>query len=484
MAKKEKIEIVRSDRIKPKIATKSVFVKGKDSVMMDEKTRKSMKYSIAEGTLNAASSNITSTYVTPYALFLKATHSEIGILNALQNLAVIISQIPGANLTNRMSRKSIWLFSIIATKLFWIPILLLPFFPNPVWVFIILIFFTAFFASLKNPAWSSMMGDIVPHDIRGKYFGKRNSILGVSGLITMLVSGFILSVYGFSAIFLISIVLGFVSIIFFIKMYEPPFRRNYYYKHTLSLNFGNALKFVKVNRNFSLFTIYMTFSGFAINVASPFFTVYMLKDLNIGYAWFAIIAAIGILVRIFSQGYWGSLSDRFGSRKIMIICAVLIAFVPLGYMLSYNINHLIIVEIFSGFAWAGFDLVTFNFLLGVTPADRRPSFVANFNIFTGIGGMVGLLSGGFLAEVLQGSGFLFFFGLHALFALSFVLRIVSVALMPAIRQIEKEDATPVKDLFWQVVVEHPVKGMMHRMEYFVENPGKVMNGIERRIRKI
>src|SRR3989338_3934053 len=274
MAKKEKIEIVRSDRIKPKIATKSVFVKGKDSVMMDEKTRKSMKYSIAEGTLNAASSYITSTYVTPYALFLKATHSEIGILNALQNLAVIISQIPGANLTNRMSRKSIWLFSIIATKLFWIPILLLPFFPNPVWVFIILIFFTAFFASLKNPAWSSMMGDIVPHDIRGKYFGKRNSILGVSGLITMIVSGFILSVYGVFAIFL-------VSIIFFMKIYEPPFRKNYYYKHTLSFNFGNALKFVNVNRNFSLFTIYMTFSGFAINVASPFFTVYMLNDLNI-----------------------------------------------------------------------------------------------------------------------------------------------------------------------------------------------------------
>ena len=46
--------------------------------------------------------------------------------------------------------------------------------------------------AIAGPAWFSWMGDLVPKEKRGKYFGKRNRILQAVTIITMLTAGFLL----------------------------------------------------------------------------------------------------------------------------------------------------------------------------------------------------------------------------------------------------------------------------------------------------
>jgi hypothetical protein len=45
------------------------------------------------------------------------------------------------------------------------------------------------FNQLGSPAWTSLVGDIVPIERRGVYFSSRNFIMGAAGMVTILIVG-------------------------------------------------------------------------------------------------------------------------------------------------------------------------------------------------------------------------------------------------------------------------------------------------------
>lgn len=457
--------------------TRAMIVKGviKKKKTGDEKTAKSLHYSVMEGAFNSASNSIVNAYTIPYALALKANNAEIGLLSSVQNLATTFAQLPGASLTQYMSRKSIWVISAIASKLLWIPIILVAFLPfNAVIILIALLGLFSFFNSLRNPAWTSLIGDIVPDGIRGKFFGKRNMITGIAGLAATIAMGFTISSYGFPFVFAISIILGLLSVIFFVRIHEVEFRRVFHYKHTLSFNPRNLANALRVNRTLVLFTLFVAAVNFAVHIAAPFFVVYMLKNMNIGYVWFTLIISFNAVVTLLSGPYWGKFADRYGERKILLITGILISFVPFFYLFASSVPHLLLIEGFSGFAWAGFDLVAFNFLLAVTPAEKRPTYVANHTFFKGIAVFAGAIIGGFLAYSLANSSFLWLYGLQIIFLISFLLRIASLPIMLKIQEPRiREDAVPVRYVFWRAVAIEPVRGITHAIDFTFRYPQKI-----------
>ncbi|MFH0949132.1 MAG: MFS transporter [Candidatus Aenigmatarchaeota archaeon] len=466
---------------------RSVLVKGKPSVMinnMDEaKLNKSMHYSTMEGAFSSASSSIINAYTVPFALALKATNAEIGLLRSVEQLAATASQVPGALLTRYMNRKTIWSISTFLAKFLWLFIAAIPFLglENPISFLILFIGITAFFGSMRSPAWTSLIGDIVPENRRGKYFGWRNMITGFAGLGVILIIGYILDAFGFSFIFTLSAALGLLSILFFAKMYEPKFRNVYHYKHSVSFSFSNIRTSFSANKNFYYFTFFLSLMGFGVMVATPFFIVYMLNSLNIGYFWFSIIVAVGALVSIIFQPYWGRFCDSFGERNIIVVTGILVCFVPLFYMFAANVAHILMIEVFSSFAWAGFDLAAFNLLLGVTPADKRPGFVANHNVIKGISVVLGALFGGFLAQSVSHSTFMWFAGLQIVFLASFIIRVASLVLLPKILSAEYEKAPPVSYVFWRTVAVEPAKGLAHAVEYTFTHPHDIEEAAKKKI---
>ncbi len=455
----------------------------------DEKVQGSLRASTSEGMFNAASTSITSTFVTPLALALKATNAEIGLLGAAQSLANTVAQIPGAKLTGYYPRKSIWMLSQLTSRIiFWIPIMFLPFLPldNPVMLLIVLMTCIAFFAGLRAPAWSSLMGDLVPLKVRGHYFGMRNMITGLAGLAATIGSGILVGYYGFSVIIFVAIVLGIISAFFFMRMYEPTFRRVFHYKHEFQFNPRYWRTSLSVNKALVVFTAYLFFMNFAVEIAAPFYTVYMLKDLNIDYFWFAVLTTLGAAIRIFSFKYWGRLNDMFGSRKILIVTGFFSCFTPFLWLFVSNVHQIAAIKIFDGFVWAGLDLVVFNYLLDVTPTNKRPQYIANHNFFAGMGVVFGALTGGLLAELLQGSAFLWFHGLQVVFLISFVLRLATLFVLPKIREtnIKRGDLAPMKYVFMQSMAVEPAHGVKNSIFFTFRYPEKFAHGLENSIKKV
>src|SRR3989338_4226811 len=103
---------------------RAVIVKGgvfEKKKRYDETTKKSLNNSIIEGSFNSAASSINSTFITPFALALKATSSEIALIFSLRTLGETLAQIPGALMTEHFSRKTIWTFSTFVSRILWIP---------------------------------------------------------------------------------------------------------------------------------------------------------------------------------------------------------------------------------------------------------------------------------------------------------------------------------------------------------------------------
>ncbi|MFH0829780.1 MAG: MFS transporter [Candidatus Aenigmatarchaeota archaeon] len=183
----------------------------------------------------------------------------------------------------------------------------------------------------------------------------------------------------------------------------------------------------------------------------------MLNSFNIGLPMYAVVTSVSVIATILSQPYWGKFADKFGDRTTMAICSVLIALVPGLWLLVQNPMQMMLVYIGSGFAWAGFDLAVFNYLLDSTPENKRSSYIANYTTFVGLASFLGPLAGGMLAVFAQGS-MLIGSGLGLVFAMSFVLRLATAGvLIPHLRELRAKRVPHMNVIFWRAVTVYPLR---------------------------
>lgn len=417
---------------------------------LDEKTRrKSLSYSIKDGIAWSVNSGLGMTYVSPYIIAMNADPVQVGLLTSVPNLVANVSQIEAPKLMERMPRKRIVTRFVFAQALMWIPISLVGLaflfagFDGALAPLLVIFFYTLYLllGALVSPAWSSWMGDLVPEGERGRFFGKRNTIIGIAGLCAVIFGGVFLNTFssdrvmlGFVVLFLCAMAARLLSFYFLTKQYEPPFK----YEHEYYFSFFDFVKRAKDN-NFGRFTIYVTAMAAAVNIASPFFAVYMLRELKFSYIAFMAVTLSPSLANIIFMPFWGKFSDRHGNLIVLRICGLLLPAIPVLWLFSSNPAYLIAVEGFGGFLWAGFNLASSNFIYDAVSKQRRGICFAYFGALNGIGIFIGATLGGLIATYLK-PGFISVFLL--LFLISGLLRlVVSLVMLPRLREVRKVEPT-------------------------------------------
>jgi MFS family permease len=438
----------------------------------DKEVKKSLNYSIKDGASASAMGGITDTYTTPFALALGANNATIGLLNSIPRLFQTLVQPLANKYINIKNRKKATEILSLVGRLVWAPIILLPFIfiPDKVLLLIVVVTISNMFSSVATTAWSSWTADLVPEKIRGKYFGKRNMIASGTAFLTTIIGGYILGLFntltGFSIIFTLAVLCGLLSNYFLTKIIDPGLSVNQTHRK-ISLKVGDFIKDFKKYRNFSTFTMHMTFLNFAVYIASPFFIVYMLEVMKIGYAWYAVSVAATVITTMLFQQYWGRLADKFGDRTILGATNILVVFYPLFFLFVRNPIDIVLISIYSGFVWSGFDLTSFNYLLDVTPPDKRVQYIGNYKLFTNLALFAAPLIGGFLAQYANLS-ISIWSGLQVLFIISFALRFLStVVFIPRLNEVRvaATKVLPVENIFWKVVAVYPVRGLVHELSY-------------------
>lgn len=358
-----------------------------------------------DGLFASAHDNIYLNYVSLYILVLGATQAQIGLMSSFSNLIAALLLLPGAFLAERfVDKHKVSLFCVgILTRF---SLLLLVFVPcffkgaDLVWAAIIFSVLRDGFANLGYPAWMAVTNDIVPMEGRGRYFGARNFIMGIAGMIITLLAGKLITSnpgqLGYQIAMGAAFVMGIASTLSYANIkikYPLP-----HHEKSGGFKWRNLLKDLKQQPGFLVLVLTAAVWNFAINVSGPFFNVRMLRDLQFSATEIGILNVVTALSALLVQNRFGAFSDRVGPRKLQLISMIIIPLLPVGWIWATTFWHIALLNILNGVIWAAYNLSYFNLLLEYIPSAKVPTFSAVYQVVVALSLSLGALVGSGIVE--------------------------------------------------------------------------------------
>jgi MFS family permease len=409
--------------------------------------KRGLRDAILDGSFYSVMTSLTNgVFLTGFALALGSSHFEIGVIASLPLLAPMI-QLPASPLLARRRLKRICLWTSFFGRSVWVPIALLPLIAmsspshSLVWALMFGMAVYHISASIAGVSWISWMADLVPEKVRGRYFGNRNVAIGAVGMIATLGGGLLVKRYdvwfkpevmvGFTFLFLVALVFGYMSIIFLRKI---PFDLGF--QETTHRSLSQSLSTVLMDKRFLIVILFSSCWGFGVNLASPFFTVYMLQDLHLGYETVALYTVLNLATNLLGMWFWGRASDRYGNKPVMQSMGLLAAMLPFLWVFVTPVtvpylapfNHLL-----AGFCWAGINLTSVNLLLKLARKEDQAVYLSVHafacSLFIALGPLTGGMLSGHFSHLYLTLGGLHIYHLHFVFIVSTLLRYGSLILL-------------------------------------------------------
>ncbi|MGB9857555.1 MAG: MFS transporter [Dictyoglomaceae bacterium] len=383
------------------------------------------------------------------------------VMLALPVLGGAIQLFASTILERTKKRKKIFLLSGFVNRVPWFFIAILPLIiSNKTLLFYIIVFFlviSSIGGAFLNVSFMSWMGDLVPLEIRGRFFSQRSMLATIVSFISGLIIGKFLDtvpgLIGFSIVFLVATIFGILDIACFFKVHDPPMKSNFEFVGS----FKEIFKKVITHPKFSKFLIFAITWNFALNLAGPFFNLYMIKYLRMSFFEIAFyVQLINNITIILFVRIWGRIIDRFGNKPVLLISTSVVSFLPFLWCTTNPNNWLfivILIQILAGIFWPGVDLGYNNLALNLSPDENRSFYIAVLNLFVAtIGNALAYILGGYIIENL--SPLINFYlknhfnislvDYHYVFILSAILRFISSKFF--LTKIEEERSLSLQDL--------------------------------------
>lgn len=412
---------------------------------------RALRHSVRDGMAFSVQTGAGETYFSAFALFLRATAPQIALISTLPPLLGSLAQIFSAWLGGYTGRKRLVIAGCTLQALLWPPIVLLPLLFESYAVGALLVLLAIYHSAnnLAAPQWTSIMRDLVSERRRGRYFGYRTRLTTITTFVSLVACGLILhefdasgSTYaGFVVIFLIAFVARAISIYHHTFLYDPPVHApppDMHIEHWWkSLRSTGAIGF----------SVYFALMNAAVGISSPFFTVYMLRDLSLSYLEFTALTGTSVFVQFLMLTTWGRVADIYGNRLILLVTSAMLPIVPSLWLLTDDFWALVVFQALSGLSWSGFTLSAGNLLYELVPQTRRAAYVAFHNVGTAAGVFGGAMLGAALAVWLPPRAVLFgesstLSNLLYLFVISGVARAILAALLARrVRELRKPRRT-------------------------------------------
>lgn len=360
---------------------------GSWAVSLPNQVKHNLSWFFMDGLFATASDNIMVTYLALYFLALGATRAQIGLLSSFSSLAAALMLLPGAILVERIGhRKEITVLAGgMLSRSMILVLALLPLFLGGqaiIWIAIALAVLRDAGANLSFPAWISITGEMVPLEGRGRYFGARNFVYGIVGTAIILLSGELItrmgSPQGYQIALIVAFIIGSFATYSFWKLKEPRAGQPVRIESGMSLK--AAVKDIRAHPAFIMLCLVMGLWNFSINISGPFFSVRMVQDLKFTATMVGLAGITSSISNLLMQRKMGEIADRLGPHRVQMLCMLLIPILPATWVWITEFWQVAVVNVFSGVLWGAFGLVSFNFLLTLTPDAQRARYSAIYQI--------------------------------------------------------------------------------------------------------
>lgn len=339
---------------------------------------------------------------TGFVLYLGASKSSVAYFISIGSFASLAQILSSTLLIHRIKRKKTFVILMgCLHNLFRFSVVLVPFIVSSHHVPIIatLIGLGMFCWHCASPIFSGWNAEIIPEDIRARFLGRQTIANLLAGIVASYAAGWYLDLFddttkytGFFTIFLLATLLGIGG---FLNLSQVPFRAKASDNET-----GNLLVPFR-NKQFRNLLIFFWVWNFAWGVGSPFYSVFMLKTLQISYSNVAILTSLFMAAMVIGSKLLSGLIDRYGSKAMLQILTIPCILTPILWVLNRPDFYWLIplAMILNGLIFSGM-LVSINALLYATipESSNRTAYFAGWSCAIFLAHAVGPLFGSALVE--------------------------------------------------------------------------------------
>lgn len=444
-------------------------------------------------------------YLTAFALAMGASQKQIGLIASIAFLSQLM-QLPGLYLVSKFpKRKLITVLSASLSRIFWLPIILLPLFENVnVNYLLAFLFIAAMMGAFPGPAWNSLLRDLLPLERLGSINSRRILLSTLIAMIFTLSGGYFIDwweeilpsekLYGYSLLFGLGLMMGMIGIMFILQIPEPV-------STAKKVPMGKLLSTPVKDKNFRTLLFFLSVWNFAVTMSAPFFLVFMLNRIRISLFTVTILVVVSQLSNMLFLRIWGRLADRFSNKSVLSVSGPLFLVIILLWTFTtqpephrFTLLLLFIIHFLNGIAVSGVSIGTANIALKLSPREHAHGYMTVVGLSSSVVGTLAPLAGGLLADYfmrfnlefpliltvdavtyslpiinIRGLEFLFLLtfliGLYAIHRLAFIREVGEAGKRKVIDELTESIILPLKSLSVMEGIQRiaimPISGMMH-----------------------
>ena len=345
-----------------------------------------------------------------FALELGATPWHIGLLSAIPFLAQV-AQLPAIALVERLrQRKKIAVASVSISRVMISLLALVALIPDPrtaLYALLVAQVFITLFGSVAGCSVNAWMHQLLGGKGLGELFSRRLFWSTVLASLGAVAAGFLVQhwpaagkMHAYALCFAAAGVVGFISVFYITQVPEPVMQRTGPPTPLLAM-----LSAPFRDGEFRKVIVFMASWNFASNLAAPFITVYLLKQLGYGIGIVTTLWISSQVANALTMYSWGRLSDRLSNKAILAValpaylgCVVGLPFTALPNVHALTLPLLYVIHVVMGTASGGIALATGNLGLKLAPQGRGTAYLAAVGLAGAGAAGIAALAGGALAD--------------------------------------------------------------------------------------
>jgi hypothetical protein len=324
-------------------------------------------------------------FLSVFLVRLGATTFQVGLLTAMPALTGMLLSIPvGAFLARRTQIVPWFARSRFAVLICYALTGLVPFFvagQNQPEVIIAIWAVATLPQTVVAVAFTVVMGQVAGPGGRMALMSRRWSILGLTNALTVLVVGQLLKLFEFplnyQVVFIGSAVGALISVVFSSSIKLPPAQTPPAAQPLPKVVRGYGAT-LRTNQRFVNFTTAQFVYRTGLALALPLLPIYWVRNIGATDQAVSLINAIQTLAMMGSYFLWTRVSQRRGGRFVLLATTFGLSFYPLLTALTQSPELLIVWAGLAGLFAGGVDLIFFDTLLGVCPAEEQASYVGMY----------------------------------------------------------------------------------------------------------
>jgi MFS family permease len=255
-------------------------------------------------------------------------------------------------------------------------------------------------------AWTAWARDLVPGDVRGRFFGRRSTFsiaaslaagLAAAAALDLAPEGFRWRATVFAGLFAFAFVSQVASATVLSRAPEPSMPPSPPKVERLVSLLRKPVADVKFRRLIAFVASWQ----FAVNLAQPFVSVFLLRQLGFGMTFVMALSLVAQLARLLTISRWGAIADRFNDKSVLNLAAPLYIGCIAGVIGASQFSsrevaaaYLIVLAVLAGCASAGVTLASGNIVMHMSPRGEAEAYIAaNALIGAAAGGIAPILGG-------------------------------------------------------------------------------------------